>query len=333
MMKKGDTMRTRSIFWPLVLIAVGVIWILAQLGTVPSANLWALLYIIPYALMALGVGLILGARWILARQIVSILVVSGALLAVIFAAPLRWNSPPDWGCVWGESPIAGCYGVGGVIRGSGTVVSETRDVPTFDGVSLDYPAVVTIRQGSTQSVTVEADDNFLPQLTTRVVDGRLQIGIIGIDWNRRVIPSREVRINLTVKDLGQIDLSSAGTVTVDGLETSVLRISVSGAGSLTLSHLAVQTLNVDLSGVGSVTADGTAQTISLDISGLGSFNGAALEAQNTTVDISGMGGATVWVKQHLTADLSGTGSVSYYGSPEISRNVSGLGSVKKLVDK
>jgi hypothetical protein len=326
-------MRTRSIFWPLVLIAVGVIWILAQIGIVPSANLWALLYVIPYALMALGVGLILGSRWIWARQIVSVLVVGGAVLAVVFAAPLRWTTPPNWGCVWTESPFVSCTGVGGSVRGSGVIVSETRTVPAFDGVSIDYPAVVTIRQGDAPSVMVEADDNLLPQLTTRVVDGTLQIGSTGIDWSRRVTPSREVRINLTVKDLGQIDLSSAGSVKVESLKTVALKISVSGAGSMTLSHLTVQSLTLDLSGAGSVTVDGTAQTIALDISGLGSFDGGALEAQNATVDISGLGSATVWVKLHLTANISGTGSVSYYGSPQVNKDVSGLGSVRKLGDK
>jgi hypothetical protein len=326
-------MRTRSIFWPLVLIAVGVVWILAQAGGMPQANLWALLYVVPYALVLLGVGVILGARWWWARQVVSILVVGAALLAVIFAGPLRWNVPPDWGCTWGEVPFTGCFGAGGAVRGSGAIVSQTRDLPAFDSISVDYPAAVTISQGAAQSVTVEADDNFLPQLTTRVVDGTLHIEVTGIAYGQRVTPSREVRISLTVKDLQQLDLSSAGSVKVEGLETGVLNVDVSGAGSLTLSRLSVQTLSVDLSGAGSVTAGGTAQSLRVDISGVGSFHGGELAAQNAQVDISGMGSAVVWVKSQLTADISGTGSVSYYGSPAIQKDVSGLGSVRKLGDK
>jgi hypothetical protein len=213
------------------------------------------------------------------------------------------------------------------------IVSETRELAAFDGVSVDYPAAVTILQGGTQSVTVEADDNFLPQLTTRVAGGVLHIEVAGIAFGQRVTPSREARITLTVKDLRQVDISSAGSVKVDGLETDALKISVSGAGNLTLSRLAVQTLNLDLSGVGSVTADGTAQTITMDLSGVGSFRGEALKTQNARVDISGLGSATIWVTGQLTANISGTGSVSYYGSPEIRKDVSGLGSVRKLGDK
>jgi hypothetical protein len=326
-------MRTHSIFWPLVLIATGVVWILAQLGIVPGANLWALLNVVPFLLMALGLGLILGTRWPLARPILSAVVVAGALLAIVFAAPLRWNVAPDWGCNWEGSPFGVCYGVGGAVRGSGVIVSESRTVSEFSAVSVDYPAAVSIRQGDAQSVTVEGDDNLLPQLRTRVVGGTLHIEVTGIDWNQRVNPSREVRINLTVKDLRQIDLSSAGSVTVERLQTDALSLSVSGAGNLTLSDLAVKTLRLDLSGAGSVTAAGTADDLTLDISGVGSFHGEALAVQTAAADISGMGSATLWVKLQLTANISGTGSVSYYGSPEVRKDVSGLGSVRKLGDK
>ncbi len=182
------------------------------MGIVPPANLWALVYVIPYALMGLGVGLILGSRWIWARQIVSAVVVGGAVLAVIFAAALRWTTPPNWGCVWNESAFVQLFRRGrrgARIRrdrygNAGPSLVRRR----FDRLSRrghDPPGRHTI-------LTVTADDNFLPQLTTRVVDGTLQIESSGIDWSRRVTPTREVRIDLVVKNLSQIDFSSAGSV-------------------------------------------------------------------------------------------------------------------------
>ena len=56
-------MKPRSLFWPFAMIATGVIWILVNQGLVPSANLWALYYAIPWFLLVLGVGLILHSRW------------------------------------------------------------------------------------------------------------------------------------------------------------------------------------------------------------------------------------------------------------------------------
>jgi hypothetical protein len=51
--------KPRSLFGPLLLIAIGVIWLLTTSGRLPSANLWALTYVWPYLLIAAGFGLIL----------------------------------------------------------------------------------------------------------------------------------------------------------------------------------------------------------------------------------------------------------------------------------
>jgi hypothetical protein len=329
-------MRPRSIFWPLVLIATGITWFLVDFGTLPSANLWALTYLLPYVLIALGVGLILRTRWAYAGMLVSALVVAGAMLAVVFAAPLGWNKAPSFGCAWlGDTPFEGCsfdLGLGGAVPGSGVVRSETRQLPDFTGVSVDYPAEVVIRQGEVQSVSVEAEDNLLPQLATRVTGGRLYIENRA-PRSSRVDPTRPVRITLTVKDLHQLDAPSAGSVSVTGLQTDSLHLSVSGAGHVVLSGLDVSTLTVDLSGAGNIDADGSAGSIDLGISGFGSFRGGELAAQGANMDISGAGSATLWLKNELTANISGVGSVNYYGSPTVSQNVSGVGGVNRLGDK
>ena len=42
------------LFGPLLLVAVGVIWLLVKSGTIPSGNLWALTYIWPFLLIVAG---------------------------------------------------------------------------------------------------------------------------------------------------------------------------------------------------------------------------------------------------------------------------------------
>ena len=86
-------MKDRSIFWPLAMIAAGVLWILIGMGTIPRANLWALSHTLPYLLIVLGFGLILRAYWRSAGMLVSLLVVPGAMLAsftVGLVAPASW---------------------------------------------------------------------------------------------------------------------------------------------------------------------------------------------------------------------------------------------------
>lgn len=55
-------------------------------------------------------------------------------------------------------------------------VSETRPVTGFSRLLIEYPADVVIRQGQTESLVIEADDNLLSQLSSEVRGGQLRLG-------------------------------------------------------------------------------------------------------------------------------------------------------------
>jgi hypothetical protein len=319
-------MRQRSLFWPFILIATGIVWLLVELRTIPVENLWALMYIWPFFLMAAGVGLILRSRWPVVRMFVSALIVLGMVLAIVFAPRLGWNRAPSWN-------FFNLVGFNGSVRGSGVVVSQNRQVANFNSIEINYPVELTVQQGNSTSLTIAAEDNLIPQLATRVSGSTLYIENSQPDWTRRVTPTRPVVIHITVKDLQQVDFPSAGTLQVGKFQTDHLELSIRGAGTVTLSKLTVQDLSVTLSGAGNITASGSADNLNMDISGFGGFQGGDLASQTADVTISGAGNATVWTKNSLSVDISGTGSVNYYGSPSVQRNVSGLGSVNSLGNK
>lgn len=322
-------MKERSIFWPLVMIAAGVLWLLIGMGIVPRTNLWALTHTLPFLLITLGVGLILRAYWRFAGMLVSLLVVAGAVMAVIYAPQLGWDNAPSWGWnLWDIDPE-----LGGAVAGSGVVKTETRQVAEFQSISVDYPADITIRQGDSESITIEAEDNLLPQLATEVRNGALYFENTERNWRERVNPSKSVRVTIIVVELNKIQFPTAGKMQVEGLETDSLAISVSGAGKVTLTDLDAGNLDFTLSGAGNIFADGVTQKLQLRISGLGKFNGEDLQSQEAEIRISGAGSATVWVKNELDASISGAGSIDYYGNPQVSERISGVGSVRKIGDK
>ena len=313
-------MKQRSFFGPLLLIAIGVVWLLVSMNVIPAANLWALTRIWPFVLISLGVGLLLSALWAGAGRIVLALVVVGAVLAVIFAPQLGWAGGPNWDFD---------MDFGGSVPGSGKIESETRDVSDFQAISIEYPAQVLVQQGESESVVVEADDNLLPQLSTEMRNGTLYIENNERNWGRRVDPSVPVKVTVTVKDLREINFSSAGELRVENLETDELKLVLSGAGEVTLSKLNARRLESVLSGAGSITADGVADDVKLTISGFGSFEAPELASMTANVHISGAGSANIRVKNELTATVSGAGSVNYLGSPHVVQHISGAGSVKQ----
>jgi hypothetical protein len=317
----------RSLFGPLLLIAAGVVWLLVKSGTIPAANLWALTHIWPFLLIAAGLGIILRSYWKYTSMILDVLIIGGAVLAILYAPQLGWTNPSIFTMFDnGESFI------GPGERGSGNVISQTREVSAFEAVSVSYPATVLIKQGNAESLKIEAEDNLLPNLKTQVKNGTLEI-FYKRENGKHVNPTKTVKITIMVKDLTSVDFTSAGELIVENLKTDNLDVSLSGAGNIKLDKLLVKALSVSLSGAGSSTASGTADDLNLSISGFGDFKGSDLHNKDAQVDISGAGSATVWVDNNLDAQISGAGSVSYYGSASVNRQISGVGGVNHIGNK
>lgn len=316
----------KSFFGPLLLIAAGVVWLLVRAGTVPPDNLWALTHIWPFLLIAAGIGLLLRPYWAYTSILLDILIIGGSVLAILYAPQLGWNEPSmmlTFG--WEDDEVY----MGAGVRGSGNVVTESREVSGFDSIRVDYPANVFISQGSTESLTVKAEDNLLPGLKTEVNGNELRIFYTS-KGGEHVNPTKAPVITITVKELSSLDFSSAGESTVEGLESEDLDVSLDGAGNVKLNGITVTNLDVSLSGAGSTTASGTADNLNVVISGFGSFNAKDLETSTADVNISGAGSASVWVEEELDATISGAGSVTYYGSPEVTKQISGVGGVNQL---
>jgi len=314
--------RSFSLFGPLLLIAAGVIWLLVKAGTIPSGNLWALTHIWPVLLIAAGAGMMLKPFWKYAAMVLDVLVISGLVLAIVFAPKLGLNNPSSMFTFTKHGDLF----IGPGISGSGKVITETRKIGGVDAINVEYPAKVVITQGKVESLKIEAEDNLQPDIKTQVKNGTLEI-FYEQTKDKHVNPTKPIVINITVKDLAEVDFSSAGELSIDGLKTENLDVSLNGAGNLELNNVDIKKLSVNLSGAGSMSASGMADELDVNISGFGDFKGAELRDQNANVNISGAGSATVWVDDKLDANISGAGSVNYYGTDKATKQISGVGSV------
>lgn len=226
--------------------------------------------------------------------------------------------------------LIGGRGLGGGIPGSGNILTETRDTGPFEAISIEYPgAEIIVQQGDKETVELEADDNLLPQLSTEVLSGTLTIKTVETDWKTTVNPSKQVKIDITVRDLTEIILSApVGDLKVNDLQADTLQLVVSGGAQVRLNGIQVDLLDSVLSGAGDIQASGTADELKLILSGLGSFNAADLQSNKAAIELSGMGDATVRVEEELAATITGAGSIKYFGHPRVEQSVNGAGSVK-----
>jgi hypothetical protein len=189
-------------------------------------------------------------------------------------------------------------------RGSGNVITETRTVSGFDEIVLSGSGEVVVDINGTESLTIEAEDNIMPLLTTEVRDGRLEL-------------STKSSISPTVTVIYTISAA-----TLDGL-------SIGGSGDITAAGINAESFDAEISGSGQIEVTGTTDAIDLEISGSGRYAGANLVASIATVSVSGSGHALVNVTDTMDAEISGSGTVEYIGDPNVNSSISGSGDISQ----
>lgn len=216
------------------------------------------------------------------------------------------------------------------LKGSGKVSTENREVSGFNKVSLSGIGDLEISQGSTESLSIEAEDNIIPKITTDVKDGTLEIGFDSKVWN--ILPTRPVKFHLVMNQLNKVDTSGAGSVTVKDLETDTLEINVSGTGNVSMANLAANTLTINIAGLGNFDVSGNVNSQQVTINGAGRYQAGDLQSKSAKIVVNGGGGATVWVTDTLDVQVAGIGGVDYYGHPNVTPNITGAGKVTELGD-
>jgi len=214
----------------------------------------------------------------------------------------------------------------GLVRGSGKVEEEEREVSGIEEIDFSGMGNLIITQGEEESLVVEADDNILPLIETDVFGDRLSIGYkLGYNF----IPTSNLRFYLTVVDLNKISLKGVGKINCDNLETDELEFEISGAGDIDF-NIDADKLEVTSSGAGNLNFNGKAESQNIDISGVGRYNSKELESKECKVTLSGAGSVTVNVTEELDIKISGVGNVYYVGTPRIRQDISGLGKAESI---
>lgn len=192
------------------------------------------------------------------------------------------------------------------IVGSGVIVSQQRNPGSFTGVRIVGVAKVYVRQGSADSLRIEADDNIIGRVTSVVNQGVLTVGLTNGSYT-----------NVTVK--------------VYATMTTIHSLGIDGSGDIETTN-SIQTDNVACSiiGAGSVTLSGAATDESVVIAGAGSIHNFGLVSSQCSASILGTGTVEVYARQRLDALISGVGSITYDGNPAVvNSTTTGVGTTQQ----
>jgi hypothetical protein len=193
-----------------------------------------------------------------------------------------------------------------IITGSGNVVTAERTLNGFSGIQIELAADLALTQGNTESLTIEADDNLMQYIETKIENGRL---IVSTPNKISVMPSRSIKLNVDFSTLHEIEIFGSSNISANDLDLDALAIRFSGSGSTRLTG------RVD------------EQTIA--IRGQATINNLGLSSDRVIVDISGNGTIEVNVEETLDLTVAGMGIIRYTGEPTISQQVSGTADISR----
>ena len=213
------------------------------------------------------------------------------------------------------------------VVGEGPLVTQTRTVGNFTGVSSEMSGKVNFTIAPDYKVEITAQQNILDVLNTNVVNGVLHIDFKN---NVRVKQHEDLLINITAPYADYFRVSGSGNMNVQGdITANNLKVTLSGSGDITVQNAVIaDKIDTDISGSGNISiAGGSAVNEDVDISGSGKVEMAGVDAQNAVTHTSGSGDVKVALSTNLDAHISGSGSVYYHGNPIISTHISGSGRV------
>ncbi|MFC2159957.1 head GIN domain-containing protein [Actinomycetota bacterium] len=218
--------------------------------------------------------------------------------------------------------IISCRGI--IVRGSGNVASEDRDVSGFSKVSVSGSGNLRIEQGDEESLTIEAEDNILPLITAKVSGNTLKIGF---KPGTSISTTKNIEFHLKVKDLDSISGSGSGNIDCSGLAADNLSVKTSGSRNVDMINLEVNSIVLNSSGSGNITMAGITDSQNIKTSGSIKYSGEGLESKSCVINSSGSGELIVKVSDDLDINASGSIKITYIGSPSITQKTSGSASV------
>jgi hypothetical protein len=189
--------------------------------------------------------------------------------------------------------------------GSGVLVTESRPVSNFTGISVSGVGRVILENTGTESLTITAEDNILPLLESEV---RGSILTLGPRPNTNLSPTRNIVYRVTYRDLRSLLASGVTVIEANGIATDAFTTTASGVSTISVA--------------------GAVDRQTITLSGTSNFTGERLTTRVTNVNISGVSNAVVHASERLEGAVSGSSVLEYVGNPVIAVNVSGAASVR-----
>jgi len=222
------------------------------------------------------------------------------------------------------------------IEGSGKVITESREAFGFTQVEVCCGMELYLTQGDHVSLEIDADDNFMAEITTNVTNETLEIRYRQTN-NVNYQPTQPVHITLTMPEILRVAISGGGYFETGMIESNSFELGLSGGSDAWIAELLTGDMDVSVSGGGSLKAgiiEGDQVTVGLSggsdaqikslvatglgvsNSGGGNFEIVSCQADRLDMNFSGSsdGEVPTLTAETLNLDASGGGTIKIAGT-------------------
>jgi hypothetical protein len=213
------------------------------------------------------------------------------------------------------------------VTGSGDVTTETRTVTDYTKVGVAGSFDVTLVEGTSNKVTVEAYENLMEYIVTEVKKNTLQIKT---KKGYNIRSNKAIKVTVTYDKLEAVSLAGSGDIVSDGqIQSDNLKLSLAGSGDISLG-VDSKYLKTSIAGSGNINLSGNSDELHCSVAGSGNVNADGMQAGVTKVSIAGSGDVKVHAVDEIHAKIAGSGNVVYSGNPDVEKsNSAGSGKLKK----
>jgi hypothetical protein len=232
--------------------------------------------------------------------------------------------------------LAGCAKdhEGDCFKSTGSIITERRALPPFQGIATYNNVNVTLVQDATGEpyAEVRTGENLQEDIELTVENDRLIIrNTSRCNWVRRYDTPREVTLH--VPSIRDIALLGAGNIRTGGnFRADTVFFHLVGAGDYDLD-MTSDIIFLDMYELGDVRLRGTAEELSLIVGGLGSIRATELQTNRCFFELThnSDGSAYVTASDIVGGTHAGTGTLYYSGRPTTTDiRVTGKGKVVKV---
>jgi hypothetical protein len=214
----------------------------------------------------------------------------------------------------------------GCVKGSGHQITENHKVDNFTKLDISGGFKINLKQDSSLTVSVTADDNLMKYIHTSSNGDKLRIYS-----KKNICGSGEIVLNIGVKNLDVIKTSGGINLVTDGkLNTKDLHLELSGASRLDMD---LNAANVTTEGSGStdITLRGQATSHKIEFAGSGKVKAGDFVVGSYDIETTGASDCVINVLKELNVNTTGAADIKYRGNPtSVNTSKTGAASVTKI---